>query len=177
MSAPVRELSATSRLVMSFAAVAVPPSARTRTATATMTVAGRNCMGKRLRMRAVPFRIRSCMRDRADTRKAAGPRRLVLLPPVRRPGRVAPVPARSGDSGASGRGHRPLRAPLGPPARHRRLAPLGLETPVQLADPLQDVVGDGLLLVAARLGDALVAERLAIQHGRLRELQARPVSH
>ena len=48
---------------------------------------------------------------------------------------------------------------------------------VELAHLGEDGVGHGLLLVARRLLDALVGERLAVVDGDLRELQALPVAH
>src|SRR3954454_3205835 len=89
------------------------------------------------------------------------------------------------DRGAGGRGatssarDRPGRArggaPLGADALADALAPVSLELGVEPADLREDVVRDGLLVLARRVLDPLVEHRLPVVDGDLREVEAPPV--
>src|SRR4051794_35837815 len=56
------------------------------------------------------------------------------------------------------------------------LSPVGLELGVQRLDAGEDVVGDGLLVLPARILDLLVEDGLAVQDRHLGELEALPVA-
>src|ERR1700686_935732 len=70
-----------------------------------------------------------------------------------------------------------LGAALGAQALEHAFAPVFLQPGVKAADLTEDLVGDGLLLLARRIGDRLPADGVAVLDGDLREAQALPVAH
>src|ERR1700728_2504268 len=115
-------------------------------------------------------------------RRLARSRTRAAAPSTDRPSTPPPAPdapaARSPPTlRSSGRccGLRGITA-LGPHATQHALASVLLETGVQAPDLCEDLVGDGLLLLAGGLADALPAQRLAVLDGDLGEFEPLPVA-